>query len=351
MAAGIGPVRFQRLLEVCGGAEAAWHASDSQLATAGLEHRTAASLKRLRRQTTPSAAYDHLRGLGVEAVTLEDAGYPEHLRTIPDPPPVLFVKGRLLPRDHLAVALVGTRQATAYGRAVALRLGGELATSGVTVVSGMARGIDSVAHRAALEAGGRTIGVLANGLDQVYPPENTALVERIVSQEAGAVVSEFPPGVPPDAANFPRRNRLIAGLSRVTVIVEAGQHSGALITADNALEQGREVMAVPGSILSATSAGSNELLKQGAVPVLGVHDILAVLDSPDLSASAGDVARPMPHVSELEKRVLEALSGEPLHKNDIARETHARIEDVSVALTMLEMKGMARPVGALYTRS
>jgi DNA processing protein len=273
MAAGIGPVRFQRLLQVCGGAEGAWQASDLEMAAAGLERRTADSLRRLQRTSSPGAVAANLEKLGITALTLLDPDYPIALRHITDPPPVLFVKGMLPPDDTLAVALVGTRRASPYGRTVAERLGRELAQAGVAVVSGLARGVDTVAHQAVLEAGGCTVAVLGNGLDQVYPPENASLARRVIDR--GALVSEFAPGVPPDALNFPRRNRLISGLSAATVIVEAGDRSGALITADYALEQGREVFAVPGSILSVMSVGPNTLLKQGATPVTCVSGRLS----------------------------------------------------------------------------
>ena len=277
MAAGIGPIRFQRLLDVCGGARGAWEASDLQLAAAGLERRTADSLRRLRQRTSPRAMARDLEQRGIEPITLLDDAYPANLRQVADPPPVLFVRGRLDPSDTRAVALIGTRRATSYGQVVADRLARDLAAAGVTVVSGLARGVDTSAHRASVGAGGRTLAVLGNGLDQVYPPENTELARQIIEQNAGAVVSEFAPGVRPDAVNFPRRNRIISGLSLATVIVEAGQRSGALITADFALEQGREVLAVPGSIFGPMSVGSNQLLRQGATPVTCADDILEAI--------------------------------------------------------------------------
>src|SRR6266849_1083120 len=279
MATGIGPVRFSRLLEICGGARQAWQATDLELAAAGLERRTADSLRRLRAQTTPENVATRLKKLGIRALTLLDDEYPALLKQVADPPPVLFVRGMLTPEDGRSVALVGTRRATSYGHLVAQRLARDLAAAGLTVVSGLAKGIDTQAHRAALDAGGRTLAVLGNGLDQVYPPENGGLARQIV--DAGALVSEFAPGVPPDAVNFPRRNRVISGLSIATVIVEAGERSGALITADFALEQGREVMVVPGNINSPMSLGSNELLKQGATPVTSAQDILDALGPRD----------------------------------------------------------------------
>jgi DNA processing protein len=351
MATGIGPVRFQRLLEVCGGARGAWQASDLELAAAGLERRTADSLKRLRQRTTPQAVGARLQQLNIRALTLLDDDYPLRLAQVADPPPVLFVRGGLLPADTVAVALVGTRRATGYGHAVAERLSRELATAGVTVVSGLAKGVDTMAHRAAVHAGGRTIAVLGNGLDQVYPPENTNLARQIVESDAGAVISEFAPGVPPDAVNFPRRNRIISGLSAATVIVEAGVRSGALITADFALEQGREVFAVPGSIFSPMSIGPNELIKQGATPVTSVQDVLDQLGTRN-AERATPVARDVPDLSVQEKAVWQALGGEPRHVDELARTLSAGPGEISAALTMLELHGLARQVGSmLYTRT
>jgi DNA processing protein len=354
MAAGIGPVRFQRLLEACGGAQKAWHASDLELAAAGLERKTAESLRRLRQRTTPDAIGGRLAQLGIRALTLLDQDYPPSLREVGDPPPVLFVRGRLAANDTPAVALVGTRRATAYGYAVAERLARGLAAAGVTVISGLAKGIDTAAHQAALQGGGRTVAVLGNGLDQVYPAENTGLARRIVDEDAGALVSEFAPGVPPDAMNFPRRNRIISGLSRCTVIIEAGERSGALITADFALEQGREVMVVPGSVLSPMSAGPNGLLKQGATPVTNVQDILDTLSCQ--AATTNDdtdaLARHVPNLGPKETTVWQALGGEPRHIDELARALGAGPGEVSATLAMLELSGLARQVGAmLYTRA
>ena len=276
LAAGIGPVRFQHLLQFTGSPRAAWAAPDFDLVRAGLERRSIDSLNRLRRTTSPEAiardlARQQHRHAGVDRRrTTRPACARSPIRRR-----YCSSGGSILEADDYAVAIVGTRRASPYGHAVAERLAADLAAAGVTVVSGLAKGIDTSAHQATLDAGGRTLAVLGNGLDQVYPPANTRLATRIA--DAGALISEFPPGTPPDAVNFPRRNRIIAGLARATLIVEAPAHSGALITADFALEHGRDVMAVPGSIFSPMSVGTNELLKQGAMPVTGVDDILAVL--------------------------------------------------------------------------
>jgi DNA processing protein len=351
-AAGIGPVRFQRLLEICGGAQGAWEASELELAAAGLERRTIESLRRLRQRTTPDAVADRLAQLGIRALTLLDPDYPTNLRQVADPPPVLFVRGRLLSEDERAVAVVGTRRATPYGRSVAERLARDLAHAGVTVVSGLAKGVDTVAHSAALQVHGRTVAVLGNGLDQVYPPENTGLARQIVETDAGALVSEFAPGIPPDAVNFPRRNRIISGLSLCTVIVEAGEKSGALITADFALEQGRDVLAVPGSIFNPNSAGTNQLLKQGATPVTSIEDILALISSQPSPFDAGPVARPVLDLGPDEVAVREALDGEPRHVDELARRVGIDPGTLSGTLALLELKGLARQVGSmLYTRA
>jgi DNA processing protein len=353
-AAGIGPIRFQRLLAVCGSAHNAWHAADLELAAAGLERRTIESIRKLRQRTTPDQALHTLVRLGITPLTLLDDEYPLNLRQVADPPPVLFARGKLAEADASAVALVGTRRATSYGEAVAERLTRDLASAGVTVVSGLAKGIDTVVHRAAVQAGGRTIAVLGNGLDQVYPVENTGLARKIVDARAGALVSEFAPGIPPDAVNFPRRNRIISGLSRVTVILEAGEPSGALITADFALEQGRDVLAVPGSIFSPTCAGTNQLLKQGATPVTCADDILDVLNSNTLGSMI-DHTEPVRDVPELagdETTVWRALSPEPRHIDVLARDLTMRPGEVSATLAVLELKGLARQVGSmLYTRA
>ncbi|MBI2755347.1 MAG: DNA-protecting protein DprA [Chloroflexi bacterium] len=341
---GVGPVRFGALLQVCGTAEAAIRATTAEMAAAGFDRRSAEALRSSARAQSPEASLERLERIGARALTLLDPDYPAPLRHIADPPPVLFIRGSLEPRDQCAVGIVGTRRVTPYGRAVAERLSRDLAMAGATVVSGLAKGVDTIAHRAALDAGGRTVAVLGNGLDQVYPPENAVLARRIAQEGSGALVSEFAPGVPPDAANFPRRNRIISGLSGGVVVVEAGQRSGALITADFALEQGREVFAVPGSILSAMSAGSNNLLKQGATPVVSAVDILDALGY--VPAGAAVEARPVQHLAGIEQAVAEALRAEARGVDEIAVALGRAAGEVAAALTMLELKGFARHMGS-----
>src|SRR5579884_1264061 len=269
---GIGPARFKLLLDAFGSAEAAWAATPAAWQAAGLDARTSAAFEQQRRRIVPEAELERLVKLRVGVVRICDDAYPRLLREIPLPPPVLYVRGRMTPEDEWAVGVVGTRRATTYGRQVTERLAGELAAQGITIVSGLARGIDTHAHAAALEAGGRTLAVLGCGPDLVYPPENAKLAARIVEQ--GAIVTEFAPGTQPDAGNFPARNRLISGLSIGVLVTECPADSGALITARFAGEQGRDVFAVPGNITSRASAGANRLIQDGAKLVLETADIL-----------------------------------------------------------------------------
>jgi DNA processing protein len=338
---GIGPARFQRLLSHFGSAERAWRAEGPELVRAGLDGRSAQGLVALRRQVDPAEEEDRLRERQIAALTLEDDDYPASLRSIADPPPVLFVRGALSVADDWAVAIVGTRRATAYGRQAAEHLAGALAGAGVTVVSGLARGIDACAHRAALAAGGRTIAVLAHGLDTVYPPEHARLAAE--AAEHGALVSEFPLGTRPDAANFPRRNRILAGLARATVVVEAARSSGALITADLALEQGRDVFAVPGSIFSPASQGTNALIKDGARPVTDPQDLLEELHL-SLAVEKQAVRQSLP-ADPTEAALLEQLSSEPVHVDEVSRAAGLPVATVSGALVLMELKGLVRQTG------
>jgi DNA processing protein len=248
-----------------------------------------------------------------------------------------------LPQDERSVTVVGTRKVTAYGREATATLSRELARNGVTVVSGLARGVDSVAHRGALEAGGRTIAVLGSGVDIIYPPEHRSLAEQILEQ--GALVSEHPLGVRPLAQYFPRRNRILSGMTPGTLVVEAGDHSGAHWTVQHALEQGREVFAVPGSIFSPASRGTNRLIQEGAKLVLTAQDILEELNLSVLGQQLPFFPPPQPE-GDLEAQVLAQLSREPLHVDDLARQCGVPMADVNSALTLLELRGLIKEVGS-----
>ncbi len=341
---GIGAVRLRRLLEVFGGARQAWEAPEEALLESGLPAGVCRNLLELRSRLDVSATWEKILAQGIRVLTWMDEDYPERLQAIEQPPPVLYVRGEILPEDAWAVAVVGTRRVTRYGRQVAEEVGAALARQGVTVVSGLARGVDGIVHRAALQAGGRTLAVLGSGVDRIYPPEHRRLAENIIAR--GALISDYPPGTPPDAANFPARNRLISGLSLATVVVEAGDTSGALITARFATEQGREVFAVPGNIYAPQSRGPNRLIKDGAHPFLSVEDLLEVLNITQVEQYRQ--ARLALPDDPVESRLLSLLRAEPLHVDALRALADLPIAEVSAALTMMELKGLVRQVGAMH---
>jgi len=345
---GIGPARLAALIDACGSIEAAWKAPIQQLQAAGLDRRSLENLLLARRTVDPQIEWQKVQRNGIQVLTWDDADYPANLRHTDAPPPVLYVRGAITADDEWAIAIVGTRRASAYGREVAHLLASELARHGVTVVSGLALGIDAVAHQAALDAGGRTIAVLGSGVDQLYPARNRNLAEEMMQR--GAVVSEFPLGTRPEASNFPPRNRIISGLSRGVVIVEAGQRSGALITAHFAAEQGRDVFAVPGSILHTGSAGCNELIRNGAIPLLAVDDVLDQLNLAQLHEQR-DVRAAVP-ADPLEAALLDHVSTEPRYVDEIVRRAQMPSGQVSSLLAVMELKGLVRQVGSMsYVRA
>jgi DNA processing protein len=344
---GIGPAKVRALLDHFGDLGAAWGASHAELQAAGLDKRALDSLEAARTRIDLDTALASVERAGAQALCWDDVAYPRRLREIANPPPVLYVRGDLRDTDDWAVAMVGTRRATSYGREVARELAATLAAAGVTVVSGLARGIDAAAHVAALEAGGRTIAVLGSGVDKVYPPEHEALAERVVA--GGALISDYPLGTPPESANFPPRNRIISGLALGVIIVEAGEESGALITADFAAEQGREVFAVPGNIINRNSRGPNRLIQQGAKLVLSADDVLEELNLKMVAHQAQARAQ-LPlfdGADDTERALLTHLSAEPLHADELSVLAGLPIASVSSALAMMELKGMVRQVGGM----
>ncbi len=305
--------------------------------------RLAERLIQVRSKLDLNAFYQGILNKGITILTWEDESYPSRLKEIDQPPPVLYAKGTLHKEDTWAVAVVGTRRVSAYGRQVTEEIATYLASNGVTVVSGLARGVDAFAHQAALKAGGRTLAVLGCGVDQVYPPEHRQLSENLV--KSGALLSDYAPGTPPDASNFPPRNRIISGLSMATVVVEAGETSGALITAQFAVDQGREVFAVPGNIYAPQSRGTNRLIFQGARPLLSGRDMLEILNLTRVNEQR-QVRTSLP-TDDIEKKLLSVLSHEPLHVDEIRSQTGLPIERVTATLTMLELKGMVRQSGGM----
>lgn len=340
---GIGAVRFQALLNFFGDPQIAWGAPTEALREAGLSAKVIENVVELRSSIDLDLVWEQLEAKGITVLIQTDENYPRRLQELDQPPPVIYMLGELTSEDEWAVAVVGTRRVTAYGRQVAEDIAGTLARNGISVISGLARGVDSISHQAALHAGGRTIAVLGCGLDRIYPPENRRLAEQITAH--GALISDYPPGTPPEASNFPPRNRLISGLSLAVVIVEAGQTSGALITAAFAADQGREVFAVPGNINSPGSKGTNRLIRDGAQPLLHPEQILEELELTMVAEQR--TARVVLPADAVEAQLFEALGREPLHIDEIRSRTDLPIEKVTATLAVMELKGMVSQVGGM----
>jgi DNA processing protein len=340
----IGSVRAGRLQAYFGSMEAAWRAGVGQLHAAGLDQGTVSSIVAEREAISPDAELGRLQRSGVKAYTWDDEEYPRRLKEIEDRPPVLYVRGELAPADEWAVAIVGTRRATPYGRQAAEHFATELAGHQITVVSGLARGVDAVAHRAALAAGGRTIAVLACGLDMVYPPEHAKLALEIA--EHGALVSDYALGTQPRSEFFPRRNRILSAVSLGVLVVEGDEDSGALLTARYALEQNREVFAVPGSIYSPTHRGTNKLIRDGEAKLVSrTEDILEELNLTIVTQQLE--LREIAPADATEARLLSVLSNQPSHIDEVQRASGLPIASVSSALAVLELKGIVRQVGPM----
>ncbi len=346
--AGIGNITFRRLLERFDSPQDALAASPGELTSVkGVTPAVVEAVKGLAWQRFAEGECQRLRASGARLITFTSADYPKSLFEIPDPPPFLYVRGELHSREP-AVAIVGSRRATSYGLMATERMADGLARHGVSVVSGMARGVDTSAHKGALQAGGRTVGVLGCGIDKIYPPENRKLYQEM--SEKGCLVSEFPLGTLPLAENFPRRNRIISGLSQGVLVVEAAENSGSLITAQYALEHGRDVFAVPGNISFASCRGSNRLIKQGAKLVDCVEDILEEMQGSLAKSPAGDVGA-APRTFSLkpkEAAIYELLARSPLHIDDIIAQTELTAGEVSSMLLHLELKGAVTPLPGMH---
>jgi len=340
---GIGRVRFSQLENRFGNLRDAWTASAVDLKDAGLDRHTVNAIINSRPKISLDAEMEKLDRYGVKVLSWRDDGYPARLKEIYDYPPIIYVRGSLLPQDEWCLAVVGTRRATVYGRQVTEEIAADLARSKITIVSGLAKGIDTVAHNSALEAGGRTVAVFACGLDTVYPAENADLARRIMQQ--GALISEYPLGTKPRAEYFPRRNRILSGLSLGVLVTEAGETSGAMITANMALEQNREVLAIPGSILSPASKGTNHLIQEGAKLVRDYTDILEELN---LTAVAHQIElTEVVPASDTESLLLKHLAAEPVHIDEICRSTSLPIATISSTLAMMELKGLVKQLGTM----
>jgi DNA processing protein len=368
---GIGVKRVRLLLDRFGSLAAAWAAPLHEVSRLGFDRRVLDAIADARGRVEPERELERVRRLKATVLTLRDPDYPERLAAIPGAPPVLYLRGGLTAGDGWSLAVVGTRRPTLYGRDTAQRLAGELAAAGVTIVSGLAKGIDTHAHRGALAAGGRTIAVLGHGIDTCYPPENRRLAAEIA--ERGAVVTEYAAGVGPLAENFPPRNRIIAGLAAGVLVVEAGETSGALITSRYAGEQGRDCFAVPGPITSPASRGCHKLIQDGAKLVTSADDVLWELNPhlapsspaprqlplaippPTATPAAAAETTPPPGrtptatgddgTSDLLQHL--SAAGEPLHVDVLARLVQRPVHEVTAALALLEVHGAVRHAGAM----
>jgi DNA processing protein len=360
MVGGVGNVLYKRLILRFESPERAFGASRAELAQVeGMGPNTLKAIKDFQEWEKAAAEAEKAREKGVGIVTFSDPRYPQNLKEIHDPPPYLYVKGDLTAGDKVAVAMVGSRKASHYGLAETKKIARELAGKGVTIVSGGARGIDTAAHDGAILGGGRTIAVLGCGIDVTYPRENGELYEKI--SENGAVVTEYPMGTPPERANFPPRNRIISGISMGVIVMEAAEKSGSLITAACSVEQGREVYALPGGVGSATSRGTNALIKKGAKLVEGAADVLedllpymkGYLKELDLEYGDKKEAPPVsvPSLTADEMALYGHISLEPAHVDVISEKTGFPVSKALSVLLDMELKGAVRQIsGMRYVR-
>jgi DNA processing protein len=340
---GIGRVRYQALLNGFPSLADAWSAGLRELRAAGLEGHVVRAIVAQRPDIDPDRELERLDAHGIRPITWNDPAYPALLKEIDDSPPVIYLRGDLTAADEWAVSVVGTRRPTPYGRQVAEELAYQLASNRICVVSGLARGVDAIAHRAALQASGRTIAVLACGLDTVYPPEHAKLAREIA--EHGALISEYPLGTQPRGDYFPRRNRILSGISLGVLVVEGDLKSGALITARAANDQNREVFAVPGSIFSPQSRGTNDLVQQGAKLVQRIEDVLEELNLKTVPQQI-EMQELIP-ATDTESDLLRHITKEPVHIDEVCRQSALPVSTVSSLLAMMELKGLVRQMGPM----
>lgn len=340
----IGPKRFYKLLEYFGSVENAWQAKSGEISKIlNLSSKISSRLFEEKNNIIPERELDSVYKYKVNVLTIEDALYPKNLKTIHYPPPVLYFKGTIVKADKNSISIVGSRKATYYGKMVAEKLSKDLTLAGLTIISGMARGIDTAAHKGALSVNGRTIAVFGCGIDHIYPPENRRLAQEM--QESGAIISEFPLSTLPERQNFPRRNRIISGLSLGTVVVEAAEKSGALITADFALDQGREVFAIPGNINSPLSDGSHNLIKQGAKLVNNYQDILEEIHIVlSQKADEKEMVKENTSLTEEEKIIYRLITKEPIQIDEIIDTSNLSAGKVSEILLNLELRDLIKEI-------
>jgi DNA processing protein len=337
-----GPARIKLLVSYFGSAKNVWRADDKKLGEIGLSLKLLRKFKIYKQEFDFENFFKGLKKVNADVVTINESGYPDNLKELEDAPIVLYVRGKMTKADINAVAIVGSRKMTSYGKEVAERISTQLAKVGVTVVSGMAFGVDITAHKAALSTGGRCVGVLASGIDKITPRSNDWLGKNVI-KEGGAIISEYPPGVDAQKHFFPYRNRIISGLSKAVVVVEGKIKSGTIHTANHAAAQGRQVFAVPGHITSPLSGAPHYLIKNGACLLEDAKDILEELNLQfKVNKEAMETVLPS---DETEKQLLDLLANEPLHLDEIVRISGLDINIISSTLTILELKGVIRNIG------
>ncbi|MDO9574004.1 MAG: DNA-processing protein DprA [Candidatus Contubernalis sp.] len=340
----LGSIRLLNLIKSMSSAKEVWHSSSEDLERVqGITPKISQTIVEERPKMDVDGSWQEIKAKGIQVITYEDEAYPESLKHIHAPPALLYVKGTALFEKGKRVAVVGTRKCTSYGKKMAMEISRTLAEQGFTVVSGMARGIDTLAHISCLKAGGSTIAVLGSGLDVIYPRENEGLSKRII--EKGALISEFPPGTKPLPRNFPMRNRIISGLSLGIVVVESAEKSGALITADCALEQGREVFAVPGNVDSPYSRGCNRLIKEGAVLLESPIDILQELGYDVIYES---LAQEIVSLTSQEEKLLNFLTPQPTQVDSLRAQCGLSSRQLNTLLTLLELKKLIKQLPGKY---
>lgn len=341
----IGAIRFKKIYSHFENMEQAWYADWQEFKRAGLEDQICDYIQIKRKEISPDREFEKIEKEKIKIITFKDKNYPKLLKEIYNPPALLYVRGEIKDEDEFALAVVGTRKMTSYGKQVIPDIVSTLARNKITIISGLALGCDTLVHETSLRAGGRTIAVIGSGLDKesIYPYSNKPLAEKIEAQ--GAVISEFPCGSLPLRQNFPARNRIISGLALGTLVVEAPENSGALLTARAALEQNRDVFAIPQNIYNRTAAGPNNLIKMGAKLITSAEDILNELNLKSASSFI-ESKKITPDTAE-EAKILEVLSKEPLHIDKIVQKTKMETRQVTSTLTLMEMKGKVRNLGAL----
>jgi len=339
----IGPQKFKRLYQYFPNLQTAWQASFSEFLKAGLLPKDATEIVEKRKLINPDEEWEKLEKLSMKVITVKEKEYPKLLKEIYSPPALLYIKGNLPANLDFTLAVVGTRKITTYGQQITPEIVKDLASAGLVIVSGLALGVDALAHQSCLEAGGKTIAVLGSGLDLIYPITNRQLAEKIM--EDGAIISEYPLGTQPLKQHFPARNRIISGLSLGALVIEGDKDSGSLITARYALEQNREVFAVPGSVYNQASVGPNNLIKMGAKPVTSAGDILEALNL-ELAQEFMENKIIIPDTKE-EEILLQFLSREPIHIDELIKKSKLNTSIVNSALIMMEMKGKVRNLGGM----